>query len=127
MLLMRPSTMVTTIGGAAYTYDPDGNVLSGGGNTYSYDVEGRLTGVTGADGVEHIRGTSRRGFGASCLEQVRQVDGSLLHETAVDRIGVPEPRLGVATRWAAKLMPSRFSRNPKQSSQRIPRDLGENV
>jgi hypothetical protein len=38
----------TAAGGAAFTYDGNGNLKSDGANTYVYDAENRLVSVSGA-------------------------------------------------------------------------------
>jgi len=43
-----------TVGGVAYTYDRDGNLIQQGGTTYAYNDENRLVGVTaGADSWQY--------------------------------------------------------------------------
>ncbi|HEY4313325.1 MAG TPA: CARDB domain-containing protein [Pirellulales bacterium] len=41
----------TSVGGVAYTYDKDGNLLSDGSNSYSYNALNQLTGIVNAQGV----------------------------------------------------------------------------
>jgi YD repeat-containing protein len=41
----------TNVGGVAYTYDADGNLLSDGTNTYTYNSLNELTSVTNASGT----------------------------------------------------------------------------
>ena len=42
------ANQVATLNGAAFTYDPNGNLTHDGQNTYSWDTRGHLAGITGA-------------------------------------------------------------------------------
>ena len=45
---------LTTFGGTAYNYDPDGNLLSDGTNSYNWNARGQLGTGTGPSGISTL-------------------------------------------------------------------------
>ncbi len=43
---------VSTVGGQSYTYDLNGNLVSGGGRSYSWNADNQPTAITGSDNVQ---------------------------------------------------------------------------
>ncbi len=69
--LYDDANRLTSVGGVAYTYDNNGNLLSDGANTYSYDAANRLISVTSSQGT--VTSYGYNGLGDRLTETVNGV------------------------------------------------------
>lgn len=72
---------LTSVGGVAYTYDNNGNLLSDSTNTYAYDSANRLISVTGPSGTIAY---AYNGLGERLQEMVNGITTTFTMDLASD-------------------------------------------